>query len=776
MKVFILTIAVVLSITISFAQELTQTIKGKIMESGTEAPIAFASIAVLGTEPQKGAISDSLGYFKIEDVPVGRYDILVSNLGYEDKVLTEIVLSSSKEVYVEVRMKEKITTLDEIVVKPTLDKENTINEMSILSRRMLSVEESKRYAGGFDDPARLASSFAGAISGVNNNAIVVRGNAPKSLQWKMEGIEIPNPNHFANLASVGGGALTGLSGQLLGNSDFLTGAFPAEYNNALSGVFDIFMRTGNNENRETTFQIGALGIDFASEGPFKKGGQSSYLFNYRYSSFGIVSHVTDANQGIKFQDLSFKLNFPTKKAGTFSVWGIGLIDGIVIEEQTDSTEWKYESDKENYDAQQYMAASGISHKILLGNSALLKTTLGTTVYGTDWEIKQLDSDLQLSSKSDVQNTNWNIVLKSELKTKFSKSHTNKTGFSATMMSFDMLLKDKTDPTLAPQVIVNEQGTSTLFSGYSHSLMRMKRLTFSAGVNVQYFDLNQKVTLEPRAGIKYTLSENQAVGFAYGLHSRLERLSIYLSKNPITGDYQNKDLDFSKAHHFIAQYQIKASKNLVIKVEPYYQYLFNIPVVKNSPTSLINLKDNWFVTDDFVNTGKGRNYGIDLTIEKFFSKGYYFLITGSLFKSEYQGGDSVWRSTRFDRNYVINILGGKEWQVGKNNQNVFSLNARLNYMGGERYIPYSLQESIAAQTVVYDYSKSFSESIDPAFIFHFTISYKMNRKKTSHEFALKFLNATSYGDFQGLAYNKIDKTVDETCEVIFIPNISYRIDF
>lgn len=212
-----------------------------------------------------------MGYFFLPNVPVGRHDIEIRCIGYEPAILKEVLVGSSKEVVLDIHLQENLLELKEVTVKPTLNKTEPLNSMAIAGGRMLSVEEASRYAGGMDDPARLVSSFAGVTANVGNNGIVVRGNAPKFLQWRMEDVEIPNPNHFADVTSFGGGGLTALSSQVLGNSDFFTGAFPAEYNNALSGVFDMYLRNGNNTRYEHTALISFLGIEAASEGPFKKG-------------------------------------------------------------------------------------------------------------------------------------------------------------------------------------------------------------------------------------------------------------------------------------------------------------------------------------------------------------------------------------------------------------------------------------------------------------------------------------------------------------------------
>ena len=274
------------------AQGITQTIKGKVLDKESQVSLPGANVVILGTNPVIGTVSDMDGNFRLENVPVGRYTIQISFIGYESITIPEILVGSGKEVVLEAGLKESINELDEVVVKAHSRKDRPLNSMATISARSFTVEETRRYAGGLDDPARMVSAFAGVTTGnLQDNAIIIRGNSPKGVAWHIEGVDVPNPNHFSGGNVAGGGAVNVISGQLLSNSDFFTGAFPAEYGNALAGVFDIKLRTGNYEKREYAFQAGLLGIDFAAEGPFVKGNNASYLFNYRYSTFGLLKDL-----------------------------------------------------------------------------------------------------------------------------------------------------------------------------------------------------------------------------------------------------------------------------------------------------------------------------------------------------------------------------------------------------------------------------------------------------------------------------------------------------
>ena len=756
------------------AQQSVQNIRGVVSDAMSDNPLPFASVTLKNLS---GTTTDSLGCFIFKDIPVGRYDLEVSYLGYNTVIVREILLTSAKEVIMDIILLENIATLGSSVIKPTFNKSQPINKMALASARMLSVEEASRYAGGFDDPARLASAFAGVTTNIGDNGIVVRGNAPKFLQWRLEDVEIPNPNHFAEVAGFGGGGLTALSSLVLGNSDFLTGAFPAEYGNALSGVFDIKLRTGNNKHMENAVQLGAIGIDLSSEGPFKKGGSASYLFNYRYSTFALLGgFLPEGADAMRYQDLSFKLNFPTKRAGTFSVWGIGLIDSNGEDAKTNKDEWEYTNDKTSFGSKLYMGAMGVAHRISLGNGAYWKSTLAATVNGIDVHTEQLDDILQLHPENTIKKTNWNFVLSSYINKRFGARHTNRTGITITGMTYDMLLKNA-DPVSSPmKTISDENGSSALLAAYTNSSFNLaNKWTFNAGLHGHYFALNNHHSIEPRVGLRFDISNNKSLSLSYGLHSRTELLNYYFTRSD-QGELINKNLDFTRAHHLVFQYDWNIGNNYHLRVEPYVQQLYSVPVIADSSYSFLNLKDEWFVQNKLVNTGKGFNYGVDITFEKFMSRGYYFMFTASLFDSKYKGGDNVWRNTRFNRNYLFNALTGKEWMVGRKKQNMFGANLRFSYQGGDRYSPINIAASQMQQDAVYDEYNAFSKQLSPIFLSHFTVNYKINRKNIAHELAIKVLNTTGYEEYFGHGYNFKTNRVDIVREGIIMPNISYKIEF
>jgi hypothetical protein len=624
----------------------------------------------------------------------------------------------------------------------------------------------------------LASAFAGVASNNSNNGIVVRGNAPRYLQWRMEGVEIPSPNHFNDLRSFGGGTLTALSAQMLANSDFLTGAFPAEYSNALSGVFDMNMRKGNTEKTERTFQLGLIGLESSQEGPFKKGGKSSYVYNYRYSTLGLLApFLPDGASSINYQDLSLKLNFPTKKAGIFSVWGLGFIDGAKSNPK-DSIDRIYYDDRQEDKIKLRNGALGINHKIFFKNKAYLQTVLSATANETDWQTKALNQSEQLVPFSNISNTNWEYALSTFLNKRFGNKHTNRTGVKVRFLNYNLQLNRAVNIGENPAEIVNAIESSVISSAFTNSsIFLSSRLRLNVGVTAQHFSLNNNYSVEPRIALTQNISEKHTLGMSYGLHSRVESLYMYYNNSLTKGEKAvNKNLDFTKAHHVVLSYDWNITDLIHLKVEPYYQRLFNVPVINGTSFSAINFQSDWFFAEKLVNKGEGRNYGLDMTLEKYMSNGFYFMATTSIFEAEYKGGDGVWRDTRFNRNYVVNTLAGKEWKVGKNKQNTFNLNGRITFQGGDRFSPIDQVATRANKVIIYDDTRAYTFQSDPITNLHLTIAYRKNKTKSSREIAFKIVNLTRQPDFFGYQYNYKTGGIDKDEETILLPNLSYKILF
>ncbi|MBP5479895.1 MAG: carboxypeptidase-like regulatory domain-containing protein [Bacteroidaceae bacterium] len=790
---------------LSYAQQISQNIRGRVVDALTHEPIEAATVQ-LTDDPSKGCVTDSTGRFSISSIPVGRYSVVCKFIGYDPVEINDVLVTSAKESTVNIEMYESVNTLKGVVVRSSIVKDKTLNRWVTTGGRMFSVEEASRYAGGFDDPARLATAFAGVASGGSTNGISIHGNAPHLLSWRLEDVEVPNPNHFSDISVLGGGVFSSLSAMCIGNSDFLTSAFPAEYGNAVSGVFDMKMRNGNDEHHEHTVQVGVGSIDIASEGPISKKNGSSYIINYRYSMTGLANDLKMIDmQGevMNYQDLNFKLNLPTRKAGTFSVWGTGLIDKF--HNETAPCDWDSRDDERYSYSKQHMGATGLGH-ILPMPRGQLRTSLGFTFSRDEFGNEMYDLydgfDFNAKNVDVLENvprypsfigirTYQNLSFRSVYTHRFTKKWIAQFGASYTHMFFDVNMREAYVPKQPLHYICSADGNTGLVSAFTTNSFNIGGFTtLNLGVNAQHLTLNGATVVEPRAGVTFKTSQVTSLALAYGLHSRAEKTDIYFTRDlpdpNETGDWTtvptsdklvNDKLGFTKSHHLMLTFSYKMSDYWNLKIEPYYQKLFNVPVEDGKPYSVLN-RQEFYLDKALVNKGEGRNYGVDITLERYLNNGWYGMVNGSFFSSRYKGGDGKWRHTLFDRSYIVNVLGGKEWMLGRSHNNMLSINVKATFQGGDRYSPVDVAKSLAHPNyqVQYDEANSFSLQHDPMLIMHYTVSYRMNRKSVTHEFSIKHINCTGTKSFYGYEYDYRHDKFNEQSFTLSLPLIAYKLEF
>ncbi len=758
-----------------FAQTLTQTIRGTVVDKDAKTPLTGAQIR-LNTDPIMGAYTDENGKFRIEEVPVGNHSLAVSYLGYEELSLNRILLGSGKELVLNLELVESVMSTETVVISGSKDKHKPLNQMANVSARSFTVEETQRYAASFSDPARMASSFAGVTGGDDVfNEIVVRGNSPRGLLWRLEGLEIPNPNHFSDEGASSGGVSV-LTSNVLANSDFFTGAFPSEYGNALSGVFDINLRKGNNEKQEYTLQAGFLGLEAAAEGPFKAGYDGSYLVNYRYSTLAVLRQLGLIDLGDDkdvYQDLAFKLHFPTQKAGTFTLYGIGGLS---------------ESEYDPIDAygifNSDMGVTGLKHRYLINNRMYLKTNIalsGSRI--RDDFTEELDSVDTYTFKEKF--TKSYVRTSISLHNKINARNYVEGGLIYSHLGYNFTERE-IDPKAAPPfddfIRFNDKGTSGYWQAYVNWKYRIgENLSLVNGLHYLRFDLNGKQSIEPRSSLKWQFHPKQSLTAGFGVHSRLESLEYYLG-NFIDSDgsstQHNRDLGFSKARHYVLGYDNLIRPDLYLKVETYYQQLYNIPVSAdiNSLFASLLLTEG-FTADPLVNEGTGTNYGLEVTLEKYFSRNYYFLLTGSLYESTYKARDGVSRNSPYNGNYGTNVLAGREFKIGKKGKNnLLGVSLKGTWNGNRRFVPIDLEQSKTAGHSVRDKSQAFEERYPDYTRVDLQVWFRRNRRKHTGEWRLDIQNVINRENTLYTYYSKESGQIETETHLGILPVLSYRYQF
>ena len=794
---FLVTVTLIFCGAVSMQAE---TLRGTVKDAITGEPLIGATVKIVELE-NAAAIADIDGKYQINLSKGGRYTIEANYVGYEPSVTKEILISGAKEVVLDITLRENSTELKEVVVRPRVNKEATVNPTVLTGGVMLSMEEASRFAGGYNDPARLVMSFAGVSGEADGSGLSIHGNAPERMQYRIEGVEVFTPNHFNDLWNAGYGLVSALNSNVIGNSDFFTSTFNANYNNALSGVFDVKMRPGNNTKYENILQIGTVSEELTLEGPISRKHNSSYIVNYRYGFTSLVDKLglvdTDGSH-MSFQDFSWKLNFPTKRAGTFSVFGLGFID-TNWDERMKIKDTHSAYDASDNDSKLAQLLAGVSHKILLGNKWTWRSTLAynmqhlkadeyyyglkrdendVLIYPLEYEEpeqKYLFSKQKTNEDRIIFNTELSKQVNDKWLTQFGGEYSHRF-FNLVYRSADRLYA----PVETMKDITNMKDDTGLASVFWQNLYKFNdHLSATAGISANYFLYSKKYSVEPRVSMKWDPNEKNSFALGYGLHSMVEKLDAYFYRDD-DGKLVNKDLGLTKAHHFQATYMYKFNSNLTLRANAYYQYGFNTPVGIDGSTYCVTNRYFNFTDEPLVNKGNTRNYGADITLEHYMSHGFFGQTNISLYRSQYRGVDKVWRNQMYDRRFMFKILGGKEWIIGKN---VLNVSAKYSIQGGLRYTPIDVDQmnanidaGIVNDEPIYKDNEAFTKHFKPTGIIDLTVSYKINKKRVSHTIAFEGLNilGTDTPMFQRFDLGTRQVRIDKGG--ISLPNIFYRLDF
>ncbi|MFK7970396.1 MAG: carboxypeptidase-like regulatory domain-containing protein [Bacteroidia bacterium] len=795
-KSFLLNLLILIG-ALSTLSAQTQTIRGTVYDAESEIPLTGATILITDLTEAIGAYSDDNGRFVLKNVPVGRRTLNIKYLGYKEQTLPNILVTSGKEVIMEVRLVETVTQTDEVVISARTKKDLTINEMSTVSARTFSLEEVTRYSGARNDVARMAGNFAGvATADDSRNDIVIRGNSPTGVLWRLEGIPIPNPNHFSTLGTTGG-PVSALNPNLLKNSDFLTGAFSAEYGNALAGVFDVGLRSGNKEKGEYTAQLAAFsGFELMAEGPINTKKSASYLASARYSFVQIADYLgipIGTNATPNYRDLSVKLDFGRGKLGSLEFFGIGATSNIdFLSDEIDGTDLFADPNSDAY-VKSGFGVGGLKHNILLGKKSYLRTVASvSTSQNTYIQDNYLDNPERTKFEAiNSKNVSTLYSVSSFINKKYSARFTARAGVVAEMYQLNL---DNRDRDGRPDLdgdgfpdwvsIFDFQGNTALYQAYVQTKYKLSdKLTLNFGLHSQMLALNDDFALEPRAAINWEFGKGNRLSFAYGLHQQMQPLPIYFFTEQVDAGVfarTNENLDFTRSQHFVLAYDLSLGSAWRIKAEAYYQAIDKAPVDQfSSSFSVLNAGADFVFPDrgSLVNNGEGRNYGLEVTVEKFFQQGWYGLFTGSLFDASYIGSDGIRRSSAFNNQYVGNFLFGKEFKVGKNKRNAFTFDMKVTTAGGRFYTPVDLAASQAAGQEVRDETLAFSERFDPYFRLDTKFGFRLNgTKKVSHQFFIDFQNLTANDNIFTRRYNEVTNEINNVYQSGFFPDILYRIQF
>ena len=813
------------------AQTLTQTIRGTVVDAESKFPLADAMVIC----DNQQAFSDEYGQFSVE-VEIGRKVVAVQLFGYEPKS-SLVELNSAKQAVIRVELTESTVKLDEVDVVAT-PRGDVKNEMAVVSARKFSVEETNLYAGSRGEPARMATNFAGVQgSDDSRNDIVVRGNTPAGILYRFEGINIPNPNHFA-IPGTGGGPVTILNNKYIQSGDFYTGAWPGEYGNAIAGVFDLEMRDGNNATPfEGSFQFGLLGVELMAEGRLgkQKPNAPSYLLLGRYSTLSMATTLgipLGTTAIPNYADGAFRLSFPQKDGSKLSIWGMGGTSNLVID-ITGTDGDIITGDFEGYgsvDRDQYfdthMGVVGATYNKRLSPNSYVKS--GAAVSRS--AIHALNNKVFRSvDSSNVDELRWRVDSSPKIlnywyyETKihgyshYTKKIDARQSFKAGV-NVDYVMVDYLDSTRIVNGltgVISEwefpwgqaDGTPVTdnyaivqpFISYKNRLT--DDLTVTAGFTALYSTINDNSLspLEPRLGLNYELDANNKLFTGAGYHSQMQSSYLYYYRGSqatpqaiadgLYGTEYNKGMGLTKSAHLVAGWEHNFEYPVRIKLETYYQYLWDVPVeIVPSYFSLVNGGTGFgrLWAEPLENGGTGRNYGIEFTAEHYYRNGFYSLFTGSLFDAKYKGSknvntagtsslDNIWVNTTFNGRYAFNFIMAKNYQLSK--YGVLNLGTKVSSIGGRWFGDIDPTASaIGSEIEFFDDATFNSNQYRPYFRLDFKVGYKWNFMNLAHEFALDISNITNNKNILTLTYLPETGEIAENYQLGLFPVFYYKMDF
>jgi hypothetical protein len=763
-----------------------QTIKGVISDSDSGKPLEGANISFAASNFSGGTISDSSGYFRLT-VPVGRVLLKVSHIGYYEREIDAVQVGSGKAVDIRVELEEISYQTAEININA--GERQWLTPKSGASVKKLQSEDAARFAGGYFDPLRMVANMAGVTSANSDesNEIVIRGNSPRYLQWRLEGFEIPNPNHLANGQASSSGAYSAISTNVLSNFDFYTGSFPPEFGNALSGIMDLYLREGNRDKHEKGFQLSVVGAELALEGPIGKEQKNSYLFNLRYANFNFLKYLNvidpaDLSIVPSSFDLALKACFNSTPLGNFEVFGLATQSQAGDAQVRNIDEIK-SGENDDFLERDAMISTGIVNSFHFKNGkTFLRTQLGYSFSKENWDEGFTDTLLVHTATEKEDFRTSFLTFSSSLSHKASPTLFFKAGVEYRYTIAQMYANRYVSPTQTDTLLDN-QGSAN--RGNAYLLLKWKplpQMEITPGFNCSYSGLTREILFEPRVGIHFLLTDNQAFNLGTGFHSCAEPMPIYYYRVKINNTLRqvaNSELNQTRAFHLTAGYRKIFPGKIHLSIEAYLQSLTNVPVADDikSQYSILNAAQG-LPDRKLVNTGEGKNKGIEITLDKGFSGGYYFLATLSLFDSKYLAPDKVWYPSYYNSKFTSNFVAGKEFVVGKKRQNLLGINIRNMLRGGYRYTPVWESKSHEKKRIIYDTSKTYHAQL-PAFNrVDFGLSYRINKPKTSYIFAADIQNLLNRHNVYRYTFRYTDKTVVQTARqgIGIVPLLSVRVEF
>lgn len=743
-----------------FSQSLTGTLEGVVRDRETKQAVVGAKVSIVGTA--LGAVTDANGKFTISEIPVGIVQVKVEALEYNRLTKTDIVIKASKPTYLPLEMNVRSTQAGEITVVGNLFERA---EDAKVSTNKLSQEEIRRAPGASEDVTRMMLLLPGVVvSSDTRNDLIVRGGSPAENFILIDGIEVPNINHFG-IQGTGGGEVGMLQVDFLQDVTFSAGGFSSKYGDRMSSVTDIHFREGNRNKGESRAIVGTVGAGAMTEGPINDG-KGAFMIAARQSYYDEVLNLLD--QSFKttipnYTNFNLKLNYDLNANHRLALIGIGGRDNIRQTSNPSAVDLNENS--------QWQYVLGLSHTWLLNKQSFIRTSLSNNYYIFFTRTVKTSTQGTPEDKYRNESSEREIVLRSDLSYRISGDDLLEAGIVARQLAAvnQINIQPYFDPftvTLHPAVNETRNASAIKFGGYAqYNKFFLNRFSLTVGARFDYFSyINEPLSFAPRAGLSLYLRSNLKLNFAYGIYYQSPPMVWTMAKP------ENRALRQMRADHFVAGLEFYPNDDLKLTLEAFTKSYRNYSASsQNLALSMANLSTEFgtFGLDErLTNGGTGRANGIEIFAQKKFTDNYYFIANYSLSQIEHAGLDGILRPGSFDFRHVVSMTLGckidEHWEIG----------VRWRYLGGKPYTPFD-EETSGSIGGFLDLSQINALRYPEYSRLDVRLDYRIFATDFTLTAFLDLQNALSHENVSGQIWNTNTRRADFVFHIPFLPVVGVR---
>lgn len=772
------------------AQEANQTMRGMVVDNDTKDPIPYVVIEILNFSPPKSATTNERGIFEVNRIPRGVYKIELRHPKYMPIIISELYVGTGEQAILKINMNRKFSKdrprkknnpSEEPLIIPQTALNNQTNKNNLMGLELsntIKQVDIDRVPYTFGDPARVFAKFGSAYRRFDQTGLWIRGHHPNTIQWRIEGLPISSPNHLV-IGARGTGYMPIFHVNSLKSVSLYNGMYPAEYGNALNSVMDLAMRAGNRFGVEGNIEVNAAGISGLIEGGLDKENKHSFLVGLRTGFLPLLEPlIIDRYYPLpRIHDATFNLNFRTLDTEV-NVFGIGGYSELLVNRDKVLSNDRYLQYRGDVKEEKLYGVFGVSFRDdMYGQDGYYKIVLGSNYNQERFEERKGE---RVFDSYYAQTTATSLL--GYYHHTFSKKNQVRVGGGATHHYLDHWSLNRANNRFATRAFI---GHSVLAQLYAQWLVKVgDRLQMTTGIHGQYLTWNNDWSISPRFALTWDWVTNHRISLGYTWNHQMQPWEIYLntSNQPATaGQRIDRDLKFTQNQHFFLAYEWRPVPDWQLKAEGFYQRLYHIPVYNNNADILLTNHSpgqNAWELSGYNNQGEGWHYGVELTVQKYFSRGYYGILSTTYFQAKYKSEDGVWEGKEGNHQVNANLMIGKEFKIGAKRNNNFFVEANYRYRRGDFYTAVDLEASIVAGRTVLDWTDAYGSRHPSIHHVDVRLGFELNAKKKLlvHRFFIEAHNVLNQKTAHSVGYNPRTREVEQFNYLGIVPSITYKLNF